>query len=142
MKEWNLGESCLYNPKTKAAYRAYLKTDDVLRKEIESKLGADPVLLTESVEVADSTEGDDEEEDDCDELTDATEIPLATIIQAETGFNDDMLRSMLIPSAGDRFCVSGDAVRDDSGVFVPSDCSEDIWAYRDDGTLWGEELPA
>ncbi len=46
-----------------------IKTDDVLRKEIESKLGADPVLLTESVEVADSTEGDDEEEDDCDELT-------------------------------------------------------------------------
>jgi len=39
VKEWNLGKDCLWNPRTRAAYRQYLKEDEVLRTEIQAHIG-------------------------------------------------------------------------------------------------------
>ncbi|KIM38062.1 hypothetical protein M413DRAFT_13027 [Hebeloma cylindrosporum] len=141
VNEWNLGESCLYSLKTKAAYREYLKRDEILRKEIELKLGADPVRLVESDDIG-RTETDRDNEDAEDEPEDATDIPLAAVIQAEMGFDDDTVAALQIPDAVNRFCASYDAVLDDDGVLMPTGDSENVWAYRDDGSAWGEALPA
>jgi hypothetical protein len=74
--------------------------------------------------------GEREDDDDSD-------IPLEVIIRHETGIEVDHLSTP--PS---RFCVAADAVEVSSnGDFSATAPVEDVWAYKPDGTCWGNVMP-
>src|SRR5687768_11145257 len=119
VKGWNLGEQCLMDRKTKAAYREYYKKDETFRKEIEGKIGAEAVL-----DMADILEPDSEGEEPND---DDTDIPLSRIIRASLDLEvADHIR--------DEFCTSSDLVIEEAdGSLHAGAVEENIWAFQHDG---------
>jgi hypothetical protein len=125
VKDWNLGEACLVDRKTKAAYREYLRSDEMLRKEIEGKIGDVHQLDTTLLEA-------DQEQEEAED--DNTDIPLESIIQQEMALDN-------ISLAQQQFCVMFNEVSENQGQLQPSGKLENIWAYTDDGDTWGHTLP-
>jgi hypothetical protein len=78
--QWNLTGEMLTSPKARAALRRYLQTDDVLRKEIEGKLGAGCLDLEDN---ADADIGEESEEQDLDD----TDVPLTVVIRDALGLD-------------------------------------------------------
>jgi hypothetical protein len=138
VKEWNLGEECLSNPRTHAAYREYVRTDKTLRDEIIAKMssessdsfsnpGAEALITDENLKEA----GPGEDDEGLD-----TGIPLQSVIHNELGLEIPDVEGQL-----NRFCVSQETLVVTDGNLTHTSNTENIWAYNDEGTAWGDDLP-
>ena len=134
VKEWNLGAGCLYSPRTQAAYREYVRTDKTLRDEIIAKMTSqtsDSFSDPSGPEAVTPDEDDDEEDEGLD-----SGVPLQSIIQNEMGLDIPDVEGQ--PS---RFCVSQEHLVVADGNLIHTSNTENIWAYNDEGNVWGDELP-
>jgi len=115
--------------KTKAACRRYLESDEVLRNEISTKMASFvPPPQTEPIR---ELENDQENWFD-----DNSDIPLEAVIQHEVGIDVGSLQTV-----SSRFCLPMNQVDVVDGNFVTTSAAENVWAYNDNGSLWGSDLP-
>ena len=116
-KEWNLSEEVITSRKATAALRRYLATDEILRKEIEEKIGPLPPSAT-----------DIELQNDKSKEADDSDVPSSRVIKDVLGID--------ILSADDhgRYCVTdGDvALKEHSTHLHANGGSEDVWADEED----------
>ena len=117
-KEWNLSEDMITSRKATAALRKYLATDEVLRKEIEGKVGPlpGPGALEDEPQISGYEEQDD------------SDVPSSSVIWDALGLD--------VPSADDcgRYCVRRDDVasKEQTAHLHAMGSSEDVWAHDDD----------
>jgi hypothetical protein len=111
--DFNLGQDCIQDKKTKAAYREYLKRDDILRSEIEAKLGSN---FMDTSELQPELEDDDYDSDE-----DTGDIPLESIISHELGVEGPFAISH------SEFCLNPADITEEGGQFKPAADVESVW---------------
>ena len=111
-----MSEEIITSRKATAALRRYLATDEILRKEIEEKIGPLPDLDIE-LQNDDSEEGDD------------SDVPSSRVIKDVLGID--------IPSTDDHggYCITdSDVALKEHGTHLHANGgSEDVWAEEGDG---------
>jgi hypothetical protein len=132
VKEFNLGGECLKSKRTKIAYREYLEKDEVLRKEIENKIGREALINATNLVP---------EEVSLDEVYnegDGSEIPLSKVAEELT--NDPDVEELVFDNT---FCVEPAQVdRELDGRLVSTNPVDSIWAYTTNGVTWSSTLGA
>lgn len=118
-----MGGNCLWSRKARAACREYIRKDEILRKEIEGKIGD-----------LNGLEGYTEEIDQVDDNVDDSDIPLRSVIMQSLGPDIDA------DGDGGAYCVPFETVQVVDGKLEVSSDEENIWAYTDEGDPWREVL--
>ena len=118
--QWNLAGETLISPKARAALKQYLKTDSMLRKEIEGKLGEGCLDLEDEVDAEVDEGTEDPEMDD-------TDVPLSAVIQDALGLE------MQAHISAQRFCVDKlNVAHQSNGNLHATGAQEDVWELTSD----------
>lgn len=152
----NLGEKCLFNPKTREINRQYIRQDATLRKEIEDKvgpLGLDSDSIANGDAAIDGNNSDSDHEDSDSDmrpglgkdnlspqgLEDDTGVPLQAVVNATLG-------RQFFTSSGSHevstFILNPNAIEEDNhqNLQVVGEM-ENLWSYNDrDGRVWSDIL--